>query len=1246
MKTKIALMTVVLAVGTLFADMDRAEVEWSFPRGSCHEGMPFGNAESGFLVYGGGNTLKITVGRADTWDHRGGYDWNEDQSYTNIAAALQAKDMAKVKTLFRRGEVKPGEPKNPTIIPVGRFEFAIPAEFKFHRGVLSTATGLGAIVIAKGEDDAEAGIVRLALDRSSGALAVKWPDGIACVGKAFPAWQKEWRSTENEPPLHLSPPIRVAIEGGEGFVQPIPEDPAIGSGFVTANGETFMVAVRGKDAVEAGKNTVRILKERMKKGYAEVEKASVDFWKEWWSATPVIDIPDPIVKEIHDFGMYKFGSMTGPDGVPAPLQGPWIEDYRLPPWHGDYHFNINVQLCYWPAFRGNHLESLMPLFRMILGWKPLMREIARKFAGVEDGYMLPFSCDDRGRLIGGYWAGTMDFACTPWICQMMMRYVTMSGDAEFLRTEAYPFMKGTMNTLRAIIHDDGTALSYPVSTSPEFDKLGGWGRNSSFQLAATHRLVIDLIRAAEMLGEKPDPMWLDVKRRLPAASFKGGKSDGEIELWNGLTLQENHRHHSHLAGFVPFDIFDMEQGHVKDSLKKTLFSFEFNGMGWWSGWSYGWAAMLQTHWGNADAAEMLIRYWERMYTNPGHGSRHDVYFPGLSVMRRGTHARAYGVAGDAPGEEIMQIDGAMACTAAVQEMMVSESQGVTYVFRGAPERWRNCSFKNVLSDNGTLVSAARRKGKVDFVELKSKRGGLICLASPWRKGKRIDIRMQAGETRRVTASTGDGAVTANVFVPLVNGEVRDVGSGVYHFLASTNMEFYISNHDHTSPRKVHVPIVGVTNAVLRGHGAKFMFHGQGVGLLLKDTKNVRVEGISFDWARPMFSEGEVKEVKAGRTRVSFDQRSFPLRMDGGKLVAVGEEWIETQTLAHAFAENRTFLGSEWFAGKAEPAGDGSWWIDWEVPEGAKTMMVRSGYRPYPAVVLYRADDTLLQDVTVHSAFGMALLAQRSANVTLRGSKAAADRTCGVFPGEGRRTALAADATHFSNCRGEILIENCYFTGTVDDALNVHATCLAIEELLPRNRVRCRYVHCQSFGFETFLPGERITFIKGKTLENGPSLAVSSVEWLSPKEIVVTVDGELPLGFGKGDAVENGDFQPSVKFRNNIVEALTPRGCLLTTSGKVAVEGNVFERIHGPALFFSGDAQEWYESGSCNDVTIKDNVFRNLPLNPKTKAVIMIAPQVKDPANQKKPYHSGFKLSRNRFEDCRKQKVFGTTETGD
>lgn len=76
-------------------------MRWEFPRtGSCHEGLPFADGITGVFVWGGGDTINLTVGRADLWDHRGGYPWTAEQSYTNIMALVSRNDQAGLKRLF------------------------------------------------------------------------------------------------------------------------------------------------------------------------------------------------------------------------------------------------------------------------------------------------------------------------------------------------------------------------------------------------------------------------------------------------------------------------------------------------------------------------------------------------------------------------------------------------------------------------------------------------------------------------------------------------------------------------------------------------------------------------------------------------------------------------------------------------------------------------------------------------------------------------------------------------------------------------------------------------------------------------------------------------------------------------------------------------------------------------------------------------------------------------------------------
>ena len=299
-------------------------------------------------------------------------------------------------------------------------------------------------------------------------------------------------------------------------------------------------------------------------------------------------------------------------------------------------------------------------------------------------------------------------------------------------------------------------------------------------------------------------------------------------------------------------------------------------------------------------------------------------------------------------------------------------------------------------------------------------------------------------------------------------------------------------------------------------------------------------------------------------------------------------------------------------------------------------LMRSGYRPSPGISLCRAHGTLMEDCSWHGGDGMGLVAQRCENVTLRGSGKASDRTAGAFARKGAdyATALQADATHFSNCKGCVLVENCFFEATVDDAINVHSTCLRIENVPKPDTLVCRYMHSQSTGFEVFLPGERLRFIKASTLEPGFETVVKSARITDHRHAVITLAEPMPQGYAPGDAVENADWQPSVVFRNNIAHKVCARAVLLTTPGKTVIEGNLFDGVSAQVIQLEGDASGWYESGACRDVTIRNNVFRDCAYL-HGEGVIQIRPNLRDIKSQKERYHRNILIEGNTFETRRR-----------
>ncbi|MBW7460314.1 hypothetical protein K0U00_40255, partial [Paenibacillus sepulcri] len=60
------------------------EIQWPLATGHCHEGMPLSNGVFGALVWFQEQTVRLTVNRADYWDHRGGTVRADDCTYDRL----------------------------------------------------------------------------------------------------------------------------------------------------------------------------------------------------------------------------------------------------------------------------------------------------------------------------------------------------------------------------------------------------------------------------------------------------------------------------------------------------------------------------------------------------------------------------------------------------------------------------------------------------------------------------------------------------------------------------------------------------------------------------------------------------------------------------------------------------------------------------------------------------------------------------------------------------------------------------------------------------------------------------------------------------------------------------------------------------------------------------------------------------------------------------------------------------------
>ena len=459
--------------------------------------------------------------------------------------------------------------------------------------------------------------------------------------------------------------------------------------------------------------------------------------------------------------------------------------------------------------------------------------------------------------------------------------------------------------------------------------------------------------------------------------------------------------------------------------------------------------------------------------------------------------------------------------------------------------------------------------------------------------------------------------------------------GTYHFRAENAlpMHMYISNHDQQPVHPVGVPLVGHKDVTLIGTDVQFVFHGRMLPIVLLGTEGVTLEGISIDYAEPFSAEAVITEIKDGHTTVRLSPASR-YEVQDGRFLLTNNGRRDRIHCALAFeADGRmvpTGRGGDmpWY-GKAEQLPDNCVrFAENAARKGlsvGQTLVLRSYFRPHPGMLLYRAKDTTLNNMVFHDSQGMALIAQRSENVTIRGG--------GCLRAPGRMHTTAADATHFSNCRGHISVQGATYEAMMDDAINVHATCLGIVKVESPRTFIARYMHGQAYGFEVMAPGEQLQFIQGPTLELNPQLrTVHQVEIIDPRHVRVTLTHDLPDGIGTGDAVENADWHPSVDFSHNTIRHNRARGALFTTPKPVRVIGNHFDHTHGSAILLAGDAQGWYESGACRDVLISGNTFRHglTGLYQFTDALIAICPEVRQPDKQVQAYHRNVRITDNHF----------------
>jgi alpha-L-fucosidase 2 len=438
------------------------------------------------------------------------------------------------------------------------------------------------------------------------------------------------------------------------------------------------------------------------------------------------------------YGRYLLISCSRTEGVPANLQGLWTP-HLWSPWRGNYTVNINLEENYWPTFVANMAEMAQPLDGFIQSLAANGVYTAKNYYGINEGWCSSHNSDIWAMTnpVGEknespMWANwNMGGA---WLVNTLWERYQFTQDKEYLRTVAYPLMKGAARfCLRWLIENPkqpGELITAP-STSPENEYKTDKGYHGvtcyggTADLAIIRELLTNTIAAGRILGEKNKDMEQALTRLHPYTIGHMGDLNEWYYDWDDWDFK--HRHQSHLIGLYPGN-------HLADPTlqKAAARSLEIKGDET-TGWSTGWRINLWARLKNGEKAHQIYR--KLLTAVAPEKSNMPNYSKG-----GGTYPNLF------DAHPPFQIDGNFGGTAGVCEMLMQSGDNKIELLPALPEEWAEGSVSGLCARGGFEVSFKWKMGKVRDCSIKAKTNSTVTLLY---NGQQKTVKLKAGKTQNI-----------------------------------------------------------------------------------------------------------------------------------------------------------------------------------------------------------------------------------------------------------------------------------------------------------------------------------------------------------------------------------------------------------------------------------------------------------------------------------------------------------------